>query len=397
MDETIEIEEVKPLSKFTKFKIKLADRTNRVKEWWRALPRAKRLGLEFSFGLAALLLVTGVGLWARSKSPAKSEGLSGSFSIPLFEPEEPYDHEAPLDGVMVTKSEYEAMMKQLPLAVIIENHTSARPQSGINKADLVYEALAEGGISRLMPIYLRQEASEIGPIRSTRSYFQDWVAEYDAIYMHIGGASSSNPVADALGQIWRYGIKSLNRGGTFWRKSEREAPHNAYSSTERLWGIAANLGWNGPAVVDKWQFKEDEDLESRPEESEIKFNWNGWGETPYSVRWVYEQNDNVYLREVGGVKDKDANSHEQIFAKNVVLQFSLQTLANDGTARILYQTTGEDRALVFMDGKVIEGKWKKPERTSRTKFYDSEGNELAFNRGTTWIEVLPIGSEVEYK
>lgn len=399
-------ETIAPLGPFQRLKIKLADFRNRLLGKWNSLDSKQKL-MTGAAG-AGIFVGTLIGIVIIAK---KGGGLPSFFSgkkgieINVSQPEEPRDRMALLDGVLITKSQYDELSNRRPLAVVVDNHLDARPLAGLDKADLVYEALVEGGITRFLAFFWRQTPESVGPVRSIRSYYLDWIAELnDALFMHIGGAVSSNPLANALGIIQQHGMKSLGISGrnTFWRVNEKQAPHNAYSSTKKLWEEAERIGWQPEGTLTSWKFKSDPPKADRPKTDEsqqqkIKINWNGWGETTFSVTWVYDAQKNVYLREQGGGKAVDEITNEQLFAKNVILQYSLQTLANDGTARILYQTIGTDKALIFLDGKVIEGTWKKNNRLDRTRFYDSEGNEIEFNRGTTWVGVIPIGSEVEYE
>ena len=94
---------------------------------------------------------------------------------------------------------------------------------------------------------------------------------------------------------------------------------------------------------------------------------------------------------MGNVPHEDSASGERIRAKNVAVMVTDVCSAGDGTSHLLYRTTGEGRAVVFQHGVAIEGSWEKPSAAERTRFYDAPGNEIAFNRGQTWIEVLALG------
>lgn len=401
MQDVIINETIKPLGPIQKLKIKLADFRNRIITQWNSFPKKQK----FMVGAAAAGIFAGslIGIVIIAK---RSDGLPSFLSgkkgveVAVSEPEEPRDQEAILDGVLIGKSEFDEFSKRKPLAILVDNHVDARPAAGLDKADLVYEALVEGGITRFLAVFWRQTPESVGSVRSIRSYHLDFISELnDALFMHIGGAMSVVPEANALGIIQKYGMKSLGISGqnTFWRINEKQAPHNAYTSAKKLWGEAERIGWQPEGTLTTWKFKNDAKEVDRQQQQQIKINWDGWGETPFSITWVYDHKKNVYFREQGGEKVLDEITKEQLFARNVILQYSLQTLANDGTARILYQTTGTEKALIFLDGKVIEGTWVKKDRIARTIFFDSEGQEVAFNRGTTWIEVIPIGSEVRYE
>ncbi len=328
------------------------------------------------------------------------------------DPKAPKTAECPLNGSMHTQEAKANWEKRRPLAVMIENHTEARPQSGLSSADIVYEAVAEGGITRFMGVfYCNLNDAQVGPVRSARTYFLDWLGEYDALYAHVGGANSSGP-ADALGQIIKYGVKDLNQFSigfpTFWRDYQRlghsvATEHTMYSTTAKLWDIGAKRGWtatdeNGKKWADSfvpWKFKDDK-AGGTTNVINVDF-WQGYGD--YSVKWTYDAASNTYKRENGGVPHLDFDNKQQLSAKNIVVQFERESHANDGyenNVHLLYKTTGQGDALFFQDGNVIKGKWIKNSRTSRTKYVDSKGNEVAFNRGVIWIQTVPEGSTVKY-
>jgi len=151
--------------------------------------------------------------------------LPSAANIVIEDPSEPKTEECPLNGALHTKKAKESWEKRRPLAVMIENHTEARPQSGLSSADIVYEAVAEGGITRFMALFYCNLADiQVGPVRSARTYYLDWLGEYDALYAHVGGANTPGP-ADALGQIIRYEVKDLNQFSigfpVFWRDYQR--------------------------------------------------------------------------------------------------------------------------------------------------------------------------------
>ncbi|NIM47618.1 MAG: DUF3048 domain-containing protein [Candidatus Aenigmarchaeota archaeon] len=295
---------------------------------------------------------------------------------------------APLSGVMVT----EDRAKRKPIAVSIENHTASRPQSGLNKASLVYEALAEGGITRFLAFFQENDVFEIGPVRSARPYFLDWLSEFDALFAHCGGS------VDALDLIVPYGIKDLDefRWGTqgYWRDSSRYAPHNLYTSTEKLYEIAKKAGYKTTALILGYSFKEDLEKSKRPEESNITIGFN----YPYNVSYKYDPKTNYYLRSVAGASHTDRITDEQIKAKNIVVIFMPTSYGytKKGEQAVFMETIGSGEALVFFDGTFTHGTWKKDSRTSRTKFLDSKGEEIKFNAGTTWIEVVPPNTKIVY-
>lgn len=337
-----------------------------------------------------------------------------------FDDKLPKTEECPLNGVKYSKQQRQWWEKHRPLGVMIENHQEARPQSGISAADTVYEVIAEGGITRFLAVFYCQDGGIVGPVRSARTYFLDFISEYGSspLYTHVGGANKPGP-ADALGQIENYGWQGYNDLNqfsigfpTFWRDYERfghpvATEHTVYSSTEKLWKIAESRGlkntdkkgnaWN--ETFTPYSFKDDAAFDRRPESQVISFNfWEGYND--YVVQWMYDKATNMYLRTNGGVKHIDKDTGKQLAAKNVIILFMRESRANDGyegNLHMLYGTKGGGKATIFMDGKEIAGTWSKKDRTSRTKVMDANGTEIKFNRGLLWFEVLGIGTSVAVK
>lgn len=329
---------------------------------------------------------------------------------------EPKTEECPLNGEMLTKNQEALWEKRRPLGVMIENHKEARPQSGLTSADIVYEAVAEGGITRFLAIYYCKDAKYVGPVRSARIYFINLLSEYGRypLYAHVGGANTPGP-ADALGEIRKLNWDSyndLNQFGVpfpyFWRDYERlpsrVTEHTVYSTTAKLWEYAKNKRnltevdennkrWDEEFI--KWKFKED--AQAKGNLTKISFDfWSG--KADYSVEWQYDQATSSFKRFNGGELHKDKNTDKQIEAKNLVVIFIQESSANDGYegGHLIYKTAGEGRSIVFQDGKAIEGTWRKKDKEDRIKFYDQNGREIAFNRGQIFIEILPVGNKVAY-
>lgn len=338
---------------------------------------------------------------------------------PLIEVSGNKTEACPLNGAAYTKAERNIWETRRPLAVMIENHLEARPQSGLSDSDIVYEAVAEGGITRFMAIfYCKASAFEtiVGPVRSARTYFLDWASEYNfPLYAHVGGANTPG-LANALGQIESYGWATNNDMNqfsigypTFWRDYERlghtvATEHTMYSTTEKLWAVGAKRGFTSedPDGVKwtkgyiPWQFVKDE---PKDHGTTAQITYKFWDYEDYAVNWQYDSSTNEYKRFNGGVEHKDLNTGEQLTTKNLVVQFAKESRANDGyegNAHLIYADTGKGDALIFKDGQAIKGSWSKAKRLSRTVFTDDKGKEIKFNPGRIWISVLPLGNKVDY-
>lgn len=290
-----------------------------------------------------------------------------------------------VDGIEISD---ESLVNPPIFAVQVENMVDGRPLSGLSKANLVYETLVEAGITRFLALFISGDnlVEKIGPVRSARPYYIDWAEEYKALYVHSGGSP------EALDIIPSHDVLNFDEfanGRYFWRDNTRYAPHNLYTSSELLKnGFEMKEGGAKEDFV-AWQFKEEVTEDKRPENGSIKINFSS---DSYLAKWIYQKSENTYLR-YQGEKVKEDREGGRIKAKNIIVQFTeIKVLDEVGRKKI--KTIGSGEAVVFQDGIKIEGEWKKEKRGDRTKFYDKNGEEIKFNPGVTWIEVVPIGTEV---
>lgn len=369
------------------------------------------------YGISASIsysLFKGISRQSFSGKESAISALPSSGSAFDEDPNEPRTETCPLNGAKHTKKAKDIWDKKRPLAVMIENHTEARPQSGLSYADVVYEAVAEGGITRFMALfYCNPFDVQVGPVRSARTYYLDWLSEYDALYAHVGGANTPGP-ADALGQIIKYGVKDLNQFSigfpVFWRDYQRlghsvATEHTMYSTTLKLWEVGGKRGWTATDSAglkwDKnfvsWKFK---DAASNSAGRVVNIKVSFWDSQPgYDVTWTYDSATNSYKRKNGDSHHIDLDNNKQLSTKNIVVQFEKESNANDGypgNVHLLYGTTGTGKMLFFQDGNVTEGKWTKTSRLARSKYVDSTGKEIQFNGGQIWIQTVPEGSKVNY-
>lgn len=361
------------------------------------------------------------------ESPIAGTPTGGSSHFPVLSG--PKDQICPLNGAKFTQTEKNLWVTRRPLVVMIENHSDSRPQSGLSKADVVYEAVAEGAITRFMAVFYCADAAyslkgeyDLGPVRSARTYYLDWASEYAdfPLYAHVGGAGNCNdptvdPRAKALCQLEKYGWKSKNTWSDLdqWALGIKECrreetrvgrevatEHQMYCSSFALWAKAearglTNVNYQGISwdkTFRTWLFKDD-----APSSGSVSPEFDFWRDyKDYAVKWDYDKTTNAYKRSNSGQPHIDFNTKEQITAKNIVVQFTVEKGPLDEHKHLLYTTVDTGRALIFQDGLVIEGKWSKKSRTDRTLFFDDKGKEIKFNRGPVWIEVLPTTGKVNY-
>ena len=335
----------------------------------------------------------------------------GSDQRVVFDAEAPKTEVCPLNGAKYSKAQKSWWEKHRPLGVMIENHEESRPQSGMSFSDVVYEAVAEGGITRFLNVFYCQDAGIVGPVRSARTYFLDFISEYGdyPLYAHVGGANTPGP-ADALGQIGDYGWNAYNDLNqfsigfpTFWRDYERAGrevatEHTMYSTTDKLWkaGEARKLT-NKDKDGNEWdenfvpyKFKSPAAASKRPASQSISFNfWPGYD--AYAVKWVYDPKTNLYVRSNGGAEHLDKDTGKALTTPNIVFLFMRESRANDGyegNLHMLYGTKGTGKATIFQDGVETQGTWSKKDRTSRLIVKDSKGQEVQFNPGKIWFEIV---------
>lgn len=286
-------------------------------------------------------------------------------------------------------------------AVMIDNLPAALPQAGIAKAPLVVEAPVEGGITRLMAVFPADaEVKKIGPVRSARPYYLDWAGEFDALYAHVGGSP------EALNRLKTSDLRDLDEmraSAFFWRVASRKAPHSTYISTGLLAeALTARKRSGDPHPLPAWKFKDDAPPADRPD-GDVTLTLGETGK--WLVSWRYDKERNLWSRVFGGAAQADDDG-SPVLAKNVVVQFTeVETIDEIGRRRI--DTTSGGDALFAADGRIIGASWKKgaKDRRSagdpakgdgRTRFYDAAGNEIVFDAGTTWIEVVATGMPVTY-
>jgi hypothetical protein len=322
---------------------------------------------------------------------AQRQNSQTKLSIQIKDVIEPKASESPINGILYTKKEYDKLRENIPVAVIIDNHTISRPQSGLSKADLVYEAVTEGGITRVMGIFWSEQVSTVGPIRSARNYFIEWMSPFDPLFVHDGCSASTDSRIDACGNILAYKIKDINTFGA-WREhnSAKPAPHNEYSSTVKAQDFADNNGWNNMPEINSLKFKNDATISNRGSKTKVRMAFSDGSEAnDYKVEWSYNNTNNSYLRFISDDADIDKLTGKQIEAKVVIIEENDTSPSGDEFGRLIVSTEGSGSAIILQDGKVTTGIWKKENRISRTKYYDKQNNEIVFNRGLIWIASLP--------
>lgn len=299
-----------------------------------------------------------------------------------------------LDGVTTDP----AKASRLPLAIMIDDNVIARPQSGFNGASIVYQAPADGGEDRYMLVFQEGDAAKVMPVRSGRPYFVRWAAEYRAAFGHYGGDVKTLSYIPTINRKLIYDVDALGGGAPAYKRDRsRKAPHNGYTSTDTFRATAQRLG--APATVVSGlasrPFADDLPADQRPSSGSINVPYNR-GASSYT----YDPATNSYLRSIAGKAHVDPLDGKRVTARNVVVLFmklSIDPESEPGHNRPVLAQIGTGKAIVFRDGKVFEGTWKKDDVGGLTRFFDAAGKEVTLVRGRIFIQVVATGTKVTYK
>lgn len=293
---------------------------------------------------------------------------------------------SPLTGELVKD---EAATTKPVTAIMIENSPDARPQSGLKAAEVVYEAVAEGGITRFLALYQQHQPSLVGPVRSVRMYYVDWLTPYDASVAHVGG--SYNALKVVRNGKYR-DIDQFFNPEYYWRASDRYAPHNVYTSFAKLNALNKAKGYkkSHPKSFERADTEPPAKLNAKTVDVNIS-------SSQYNSRYVYEKKAGVYKRFLGGVPHMDREKGLITAKVVVVLRVNMKLVLEDGYRESI-TTSGKGTAYVFQNGTATKLTWHKPTRSAQLSFTDAKGKPFELARGTTWISAVPIdGGSVSWK
>lgn len=280
-----------------------------------------------------------------------------------------------------------------PIAVMIDNVGDARPQAGLNDAYMVYEIIVEGKLTRLMALFKDVDLDKIGPIRSSRHYFLDYALENDAIYVHYGWSPKAKSDISSLGVE---NINGINESASsFWRVSDKSAPHNVVTSTEKILKIANRKGYstttNQESVLN--YVTTEVELEDGITATEIILPYS----SSYKVTYKYDEETKRYTRGYNKTTQKDWKTGDLVTTKNIIVTFAKNSRLNDGSGKDRQDLSniGTLDGYYITNGKAIEIKCYKASRTAQTIYRDLEGNEIEVNDGNTFVQIVPIDAKVK--
>lgn len=343
------------------------------KNWFK---RHKKITVWIIVGVLVLLLGGAVAGYYFYTQSTKQDAVTQTEETKP-EPEAPKFY-SKLTGGQVGSQQ---VANQAVTGIMIENSPDARPQSGLKNSGVVFEAIAEGGITRFLAVYQEQKPQLIGPVRSVRMYYVDWIAAFDASVAHIGGSSAA--LAEVRNGSYR-DIDQFFNDGAYWRAADRYAPHNVYTSFERLDALNAAKGYTTSDF--KGFTRKDSAAIATPNITQINVTISS---SLYNSSYVYNAKTNSYDRSQAGAPHLDREDGQISPRTVVVLDVQQSTVFEDGYRESI-NVIGSGRARIFQDGTGKEVTWSKASKTAQIIFTDSEGNEVPLAPGQTWITAVPV-------
>lgn len=286
-----------------------------------------------------------------------------------------------------------ATNQQQVIGAMIENSTDARPQSGLDKAGVIFEAIAEGGITRFLALYQDSTTDYLGPVRSARPYYVQWCQGFDCGYAHVGGSP------EALQNIKDWNIKDLNQfygGSYFQRISSRKAPHNVYTSTSQLAAFASSKGYHSSTYTGFARLSKEPKIDSaKVTLHAINIDYPG---TAFDVHYDYDAASNSFKRSEGGAPHLvvDANATSVQLAPKVVIAMAVGRTLQSDNKHNTYNVVGSGEAVVFQNGVATHGSWSKASGAAQIEFKDDSGKILALTPGQTWISAVDSLGNANY-
>jgi len=290
----------------------------------------------------------------------------------------------------------EEKINRRPVAIVFDNHVTAKWQAGLGQAEIVYEFLAEGTITRYMGLFLMEDPKLIGSIRSARPYLIEKALEYDSIFVHCGGSEQ------AYADIKRLKVNNLdeirNAGYAFFRYYDtgKKAEHTLYSSMDKLRSAQETHKYKNESEINGFVFYDkDTEIEGIDAKSVLIKYYND-----NHTKYEYDEENKVYKRYKKYRKNSDLELHidendkKEIVAKNIIIQ-KAETKIIDNVGRRSIELIGKGTGYLITNGKAIEVTWKKDSVRDKTRYYNETGEEILLNPGVTWIQVVQNSTVVE--
>jgi hypothetical protein len=268
------------------------------------------------------------------------------------------------------------------LAVKVENLAEARPQAGLQQADLVYEEPVEGGITRFIVVFHCDGVNRVGPVRSARTTDPDVLAQFASPILAYSGAAPH--VVNQVEAAPLVPLDETDGGAAYVRDDTRYSPHNLYADTGSLYRTA-RAGHEAPAPVFVYA---DELANPARRTTSVHLPFSTYSD----VFWTWDRKAGGWLRAHGTEPHVD-EAGERVSAANVVVQVVDMTMAGISPNVDL---TGTGRAYVFRDGRMIIGRWERKSLEDVTTFVAKDGTEIALAPGRTWVELFPSSIPLDF-
>ena len=292
---------------------------------------------------------------------------------------------------------------QRPIAVMLDNNIGNIPHAGLMNSYLNYEAIVEGGLTRIMALYKDSNVQLMGPIRSARHYFLDYALESDAIFVHYGWSPQAEKDITKLGVN---NINGLTDKTPFNRDTKLQSPHNVFSIKSNLDNYISTKGYS--LISSNWQLLKysaepiylngtSSEISSAgsttnadaQQATRVSIDYSGSENRTYS----YDSGSEYYLRSTNGAAHMDRMSNKQLHYKNIIIE-KVENKTIDSEGRQELTTCGTGTGYYITNGYSRPITWSKASRNGKTRFTYSDGTEVIFNDGNTFIQIVPITSNV---
>lgn len=362
-------------------------RWQKIRSWLR------RRGLPVALAGCLALALAGCGAKPAASPPAEPVP-------PVVQPDpEPPKPPEPRYFAPLTGEGLQEKVEYRPIMVMINNHPAARPQSGLTQADILFEVLAEGEVTRLVALFQSRDFDDpIGPVRSIRPYFIEIGKSFGAIQAHAGGSP------DGYEKIRKEKIEALDEitmaSSSYWRESFRKAPHNLYTNLDKLRTGAENRGYDTKApatetpVFSFARTARGESVSAAAQPStpvsraDITFLLQS-----YKVSYEWDEEKGVYGRLVNDKPHQDMDNDEQLTAANVIIMGARHHVL-DSEGRRDVKLTGSGPAWILQDGKAVQGQWQRENSGAKFRF-ETNGKEVKLAPGQTHIMIVPLDPSFE--
>ena len=274
-----------------------------------------------------------------------------------------------------------------PLAIMIGNSPEeVIYQTGLNKADIIYEANVEYPYSRLMAIFNNSDEAIVGPVRSSRYYFSRLAVEWSAIFAHCGGQSLKNERIINLDQI--------HYPSPYWRDKNIGGWINLFTKTQNIREKSRKMGFQEKVNLDNHLLNLRTLNLSGGNITKISIKYN----QKYTISYEYKASANTYLRYINSKPHQDSKTFEPITVSNIIIQYvPVKKIIADKDGKLEVEVIGEGIAKIFYGGNYYLTKWVKKSKDHPTVYYDRQGNVINLNQGNIWIHLVPEETKVWFK